>query len=86
MPDARASRKRQIQITPSLYRDTGASRAFPTNGRDARIARLGTAFRALRSSRHVRLSNRHDVREAGSGFWGSSPCVCVCLTRQVEIA
>ena len=33
MPDARASRKRQIQITPRLYRDAGASRAFLTNGR-----------------------------------------------------
>jgi len=33
MPDAGASRKRQIQITPGLFRGAGVSRAFPTNGR-----------------------------------------------------
>ena len=33
MPDARASRKRQIQITPRTFRGAGASRAFLTNGR-----------------------------------------------------
>jgi hypothetical protein len=32
MPDARASRKRQIQITPRLFRGAGASRAFLTSG------------------------------------------------------
>jgi len=32
MPDAGASRKRQIQIAPRLYRVAGASRAFLTNG------------------------------------------------------
>src|SRR5207253_5294978 len=33
MPDARASRKRQIQITPRPFRGAGASRAFLTSGR-----------------------------------------------------
>jgi hypothetical protein len=32
MPDARASRKRQIQITPRLFRGAGASRAFLASG------------------------------------------------------
>jgi hypothetical protein len=32
MPDARASRKRQIQITPRPFGGAGASRAFLTNG------------------------------------------------------
>jgi hypothetical protein len=33
MPDARASRKRQIQITPRPFGGAGASRGFLTNGR-----------------------------------------------------
>jgi hypothetical protein len=33
MPDARASRKRQIQITPRPFGGADASRAFLTNGR-----------------------------------------------------
>jgi hypothetical protein len=33
MPDARASRKRQIQITPRPFGGAGASRVFLTNGR-----------------------------------------------------
>src|SRR5436305_2701098 len=33
MPDARASRKRQIQITPRPFGGAGASRAFLTSGR-----------------------------------------------------
>jgi hypothetical protein len=33
MPDAGASRKRQIQITPRPFRGTVASRAFLASGR-----------------------------------------------------
>ena len=33
MPDAGASRKRQIQITPRPFRGAGAFRVFLTNGR-----------------------------------------------------
>jgi hypothetical protein len=33
MPDARASRKRQIQITPRPFRGAVASRAFLASGR-----------------------------------------------------
>jgi hypothetical protein len=33
MPDAGASRKRQIQIPPRPFGDVGASRAFLANGR-----------------------------------------------------
>ena len=46
MPDAGASRKRQIQITPRLFGCAGASRAFLTTGRCSRIARSGACLRA----------------------------------------
>ncbi len=49
MPDARASRKRQIQITPRPFGGAGASRVFLTNGRYPVSRVLGTCFRALRS-------------------------------------
>src|SRR3954465_12638242 len=76
MPDAGASRKRQIQITPRLYRVAGVSRAFLTNGRFPY-----RAFRPIFPGSAVfrtrkRPSNRHDLREARSGFWeGFTVCL-----------
>jgi hypothetical protein len=46
MPDARASRKRQIQITPRPFGGAGASRGFLTNGRYPVSRVLGACFRA----------------------------------------
>src|SRR5215212_8851648 len=47
MPEARASRKRQIQITPRPFGGAGASRAFLHGRPISRTARLGACFRAL---------------------------------------
>ena len=65
MPDTGASRKRQIQITPRLFRDAGASRAFLASGRYPVLrvwARL-SGLRGLGDTQPARQPARRARRE-----------------------
>jgi len=60
MPDARASRKRQIQITPRPFRGAGASRAFLTSGRYpvSRVSAHVSGLRGLGGTQTAQQSAR----------------------------
>ena len=82
MPDASASRKRQIQITSRTFRVAGASRAFPHERLISGIARLAACSRALWVSvtrKTAQQSVRRDARpDLGGEF---SPCGCLMRFR-----
>jgi hypothetical protein len=76
MPDARACRKRQIQITPRPFGGAGASRALLTNGRYP-VSRVWAHVSGLCGPLVTRrwLSNQHGVRDARPDLAGSFPCL-----------
>ena len=82
MPDARASRKRQIQITPRPFKGAGARPAFLASGLYPVFARSGT------------LSGLCDLENAqdGAAYLAARDLTfreflpCIGLPRRIEIA
>jgi hypothetical protein len=85
MPDTGASRKRQIQITPRLFRDAGASRAFLASSRYSVLRVWGVFPGPVVSVNTQPARQSHGVRDARPDLCGGVFTVG-CLTRRVEIA